>query len=1154
MNSNHVRAGCSKRIPASHLAWAVARLLVIAGLLAGAHVAQAATVRTWTGASATSGNWTSAANWANGVPVAGDVLNFVDTGARRASNTNNYPAGTVFSTINLFGTGWILRGNSVTISNYVAQGAPSGTSRVDLDLIASGPGEGLTLRTFATSDRLTLNGDVQLGARTLRTEGPGDFVVAGVISGSGGVFKANSGELSLVGLGANTYTGDTVVGGGVLRLGRYNFGGGLVLVGTTAVPGDLFIGGFSSTLVGDVVALERDNQIANTSVVRVNATGSLELGAASDEIGALELRGGTVTSGDGVLSVDGAIVAAPTQGVAKDSVIGGRLSLGLRGDPAQLFDVAENVQLFVTAEVSGVTTADLVKTNRGELWLTRSNTFGGDVVVGGGRVVVSDGWALGSTGGVTRLTLGRLEVSGTFGLQESLDVPGPAGALAVAAGNPSWLGPVQLGDDLSIMVPANSVLTILGAITGPAGWTKLGDGILQFKTANTNTYGGTSWVREGGFIMDGVFNQPVIPGPFIIGNATDPTNSTRAWAIKQNQVADTAPVTVNRSGVLDLTGTSDAVGPITFNGGAIETGTGTLTLNGDILVNATNETARLFGRVALGGAVRTVYTLGASNTPDLVIGALIADGGAPGGLHKVGEGSLRLSGANTFNGPVLVTDGQLRVAHPNALGTAVGGTEVSGGDGARLVLEAAVGMTIAAEPLTLNSIGPGSPIVLENFTGSNTWAGPVALLAEENVIHVPSPPRPLSLAGAVVGAGGLRKTGAGQLRLTGAPPNTYAGLTVVAEGDLILDKPGGESVGGNLMIGDGVGGANADRVIVMGGGDEIANGSRVSVQSSGQLVLEGVLDLVGSLEGSGHVLLNGLGSGLVVGRNDLSTTFAGIISGQGGFEKVGKGTLTLAGANTYAGETGATEGTLVVNGSIASSALVSINRPLNVPKNPAGVLAGTGTVPRIFPYPGGIVAPGAGAGPGAGRLTVQGHADLANDDLRLELNGVTPATGHDQLRVQGNVNLNNTRLLFTVGFAPTTNDAFVVVDKTTPGPVVGTFQNAPEGAILGSGFHKYRISYMGGDGNDVVLRRVEVPASQLTGIQPQGGNGMQIAGQGVPFATYVLEFTPQLEAPQVWTAIATNVANAQGLYEFVDAFVDGQGVPHPARFYRVATP
>ena len=404
---------------------------------------------------------------------------------------------------------------------------------------------------------------------------------------------------------------------------------------------------------------------------------------------------------------------------------------------------------------------------------------------------------------------------------------------------------------------------------------------------------------------------------------------------------------------------------------------------------------------------------------------------------------------------------------------------------------------------------PGSPVVLENFTGVNHWNGPITLLAPESIINVPSIPRPLSFGGAISGPGGLTKIGAGILTLDGNPTNTFNGLTFVAAGDLILNKSLSESINGNLTIGDGIGGANADRVIVRGLGDEIWNGSRVIINSSGQLVLDSVLDLVGSIEGNGNISLLNNTSGLIVGRNDLSTTFDGVISGAGGFEKVGIGTLTFNGSHTFTGVSGASEGTLVVNGSLASSASIQLNRPLGYPNNPPAILAGNGSVPAIFPFSGGTVSPGTSPG----RLTVQGNADLANSDLRIELNGTTPVTQYDQLRVTGTVNLNNTKLFFTTGFPPTTNDTFLILDKTSPGPITGFFLNTTEGSVMGTGFNKFRITYQGGDGNDVVLRRVEIPASTISSIRPITPERMQIRGQGVPFVTYILEATPHLNAP-----------------------------------------
>ena len=185
---------------------------------------------------------------------------------------------------------------------------------------------------------------------------------------------------------------------------------------------------------------------------------------------------------------------------------------------------------------------------------------------------------------------------------------------------------------------------------------------------------------------------------------------------------------------------------------------------------------------------------------------------------------------------------------------------------------------------------------------------------------------------------------------------------------------------------------------------------------------------------------------------------------------------------------------------------------------------------------------------------MQGNADLANSDLQIEINGTTPITQYDQLRVTGSVNLSNTKLFFTTGFPSTTNDTFLILDKTSPGPISGFFLNTTEGSVMGTGFNKFRITYQGGDGNDVVLRRVEIPGSNISSIRPVTPERMQILGQGVPFVTYILEATPHLNAPIPWTAIATNGANNLGIYEFIDAYADNGMTLHSARFYRVQSP
>jgi outer membrane autotransporter protein len=148
----------------------------------------------------------------------------------------------------------------------------------------------------------------------------------------------------------------------------------------------------------------------------------------------------------------------------------------------------------------------------------------------------------------------------------------------------------------------------------------------------------------------------------------------------------------------------------------------------------------------------------------------------------------------------------------------------------------------------------------------------------------------------------------------------------------------------------------------------------------------------GSIEGGGTILLGS--KNLAVGGNNLSTTFSGIISdcGPTGVEcdapgsvggsltKVGSGTLTLAGINTYTGITDVSGGALLVNGSIASSSLTRVNN--------GGTLGGIGTVGNTQVNGGGTFAPGSGA-PGTS-MTVAGN--LAFQSGALYLVQVNPTT------------------------------------------------------------------------------------------------------------------------------------------------------------------
>jgi autotransporter-associated beta strand protein len=118
----------------------------------------------------------------------------------------------------------------------------------------------------------------------------------------------------------------------------------------------------------------------------------------------------------------------------------------------------------------------------------------------------------------------------------------------------------------------------------------------------------------------------------------------------------------------------------------------------------------------------------------------------------------------------------------------------------------------------------------------------------------------------------------------------------------------------------------------------------------------------GSIEGAGTFDLGS--KQLTTGLNNLSTTVSGVITGTGAsLVKIGTGILTLSGTNTYTGTTTVNAGALIVNGSIASSSLTTVNS--------RSALVGSGTVGSTVVNAGGFLVPGPVGAPGT--MTVTGN-------------------------------------------------------------------------------------------------------------------------------------------------------------------------------------
>jgi len=92
------------------------------------------------------------------------------------------------------------------------------------------------------------------------------------------------------------------------------------------------------------------------------------------------------------------------------------------------------------------------------------------------------------------------------------------------------------------------------------------------------------------------------------------------------------------------------------------------------------------------------------------------------------------------------------------------------------------------------------------------------------------------------------------------------------------------------------------------------------------------------------------------------------------------------------------------------------------------------------------------------------------------------------VNARGVVDVTGGKLWLGLGYAPTEGDDFLIVNNLGAGPVVGTFTGLSEGALLTTNGLAFRISYTGGDGNDIVLTFTNNSLRHLSAMI-RGGNG-----------------------------------------------------------------
>jgi autotransporter-associated beta strand protein len=990
-----------------------------------------------------------------------------------------------------------------------------------------------------------------------RLSGPGSIIV----DGGWDAFQGDAlprGIVEFAGSLSNTYSGITFVrNGATLELNKDEqiaVPRGLEIEGRWVETSQDIPGGdiVTETMKGGRVVLRQTNGIA--ADMTVTNAGTMELFGGDAAIGDMFFDGGVVETGTNTLYLTGNVATRRQvygSSVDQSAVFNGRLHLGSGAGriPPRVFDVI-NGECVVNARIFGGATATLVKQGEGDLVLNGTNSYSGPTVLEAGGVLVKTPGALGLSSGET-----IVGPEAQLRLEPNVSISEPV----VLNGRTNEFGPAQLvarevlggiitqvyedaTNTLNGPVTISGLVTVrgqnghphfrfAGALLG-TGTLRLNDYSYEILGAATNSFSGTLLFEGGTLDLRKPSGVPAFSGPLIVGDpyyqpALD-SDRPQVRLFASNQLPDNQSIYLRPTVVLNLGTNNDVVGPLFLDAADVRgSNRSTLSITAPVTVTFSTNAAvvsRIDSSVVLAGQSAREFNVASGARLDLV-GAV--SGGPFATLLKTGEGRLRLLSSNSFFGMTHVEEGVVLAGHTAALGDTFGNTVVEPGSHLELVS----GLAFRAEPLSLDGTLSG---------GSNFWPGPITLLNN----GVVSTHGTIVVTNVISGGGTLTKFGTGTLELSGPAMNTFAGNTVVGGGTLRLNRRLGANgiaaiPGGTLIIGTNHPAASTPSVELLTSG-QITDATAVFMRSNATFTANGFNVNFGSLNGAGTIAL-GAGT-LTVGALNTDSTFSGSITGNGvtSLRKSGSGTLTLYGGNPFTGATLHQSGTLIVFGTLSSSTLQMEDGAVLSGRGLIGPIAGTG----------GTASPGANPGVSAGTLNCGSLLWTPQHLYRAELNGTVPGISHDQLNVAGTVNLGGAALDVKLGFAGAVSNEFVIINNDGSDAVVGTFAGLPEGATLSVKGAPFRISYVGGSGNDVTL-------TQLAAGTPPKGSGltklpnghMQIGGEGLAGQLYQVQATTHLSAPS-WVVIGEATANVAGTFSFTDT----NAPSFPTRFYRFVAP